>query len=177
MGGILATIITGFILWWLTGPLSPFVKHSSASHSEQGQSSDGKSSTDGSTTAGEPIKPEPVVELKAVIAISAFNLKSPINIGESTTSNFDVTNNGNATATGCQLIWNTPGLNGAKTSDQFNLSPGETKSFQLVSNSFDKDGTYNTEASVSCGNTTTVSDSKPLVVNFMMSAPKKFPDQ
>ena len=25
MGGILATIITGLVLWWLTGPLSPFI--------------------------------------------------------------------------------------------------------------------------------------------------------
>jgi len=24
VGGVLATVIAGFLLWWLTGPLSPF---------------------------------------------------------------------------------------------------------------------------------------------------------
>lgn len=182
LGGILATIITGVVLWWLTGPISPFVPKSSTEPVSAGQYNDGgsakteeatpdKEKSLGNTNNPPAVSDNPPVDQKAILTISKFNLVNPINIGQSTTGDFEITNNGNTTATSCQIIWKTPGLNGNKISEQFDLSPGETKKFQLVSNAFDKEGNYNTEASVSCSNSATISDSKPLVVNFMMSRP------
>ena len=161
VGGIIGTVLAGVLLWWLTGPLSPFMNKAEPSS---------KSGGDSYTPAKQ--EPEPVVpaEKKAEVVISGFNLKSPINIGTYTTCDFEVTNRGNETANACQLIWDTPGLNGTKTSDQFNLAPGEKKSFQLVSNEFHEQGTYVTKAHLSCSNTAQVEDTRPLVVNFMMKA-------
>jgi hypothetical protein len=99
IGGILAAIITGFILWWLTGPFSPF----NQSH----------------------------VVKKADVAITSFSLVNPIYTGTVTTCNFEITNQGSDTANGCQLIWETTGSNGTKTSDQFNLELGGKKHFPL----------------------------------------------
>ena len=168
MGGILGTVITGLVLWWLTGPLSPFVnktesstKASSADYTSSGKRVDPVRGTQGKDE-------EPPVEKKAEVLISGFNLKTPINIGTSTTCDFEVTNRGNENANGCQLIWETPGLNGNKTSESFNLAPGEKKSFQLSSNVFDKEGKYDLKAHLSCSNANQVEDTRPLVVNFMM---------
>jgi hypothetical protein len=171
LGGILATVITGLLLWWLTGPSSPLVHKSNVGGSDRtvqsGTSTNPVNPTDDSGSTDAPAKQQ------AIISISKFNVKSPINIGETTTCDFDVTNTGNATATDCQIIWETEGLNGNKTTEKFDLSPQETKSFELTSNPYNKDGTYNTVASVSSGNAATVTDQKPLVVNFMMSAPSR----
>jgi hypothetical protein len=161
VGGIIGTVLAGVLLWWLTGPLSPFVNRVEP-----------PPKTGGDTYTPTKQGPDPVVpvEQKAEVVISGFNLKSPINIGTYTTCDFEVTNRGNQAANGCQLIWDTPGLNGSKTSDQFNLAPGEKKNFQLVSNTFDKEGTYVTKAHLSCSNTSQVEDTRSLVVNFMMQA-------
>ena len=136
--GILGTIVAGFILWWLTGPLSPFKS-----------------------------KEHAVVDKAAHVVITQFNLKSPINIGESTSAEFEVTNEGNETATSCQLIWETPGLNGSAPSEQFDLKPGEKKSFSLGSASIKQEGTIITTARLNCGNSNSEKLERPLVVNFM----------
>ena len=156
IGGIIAAIVTGFVLWWLTGPLSPFV------HQPVNTVTNGKPVIQGNSTG--TIK-------QAIVTITKFQIKSSIYIGETTIGDFDVTNNGNITAIGCQILWDTPGLNGTKTSEQFDLSPGESKSFHLISNKFDKNGTFNTNASVSCSNAATVTDTKPLVVNLIIKKP------
>jgi hypothetical protein len=170
VGGILATIITGVVIWWLTGPLSPFT-----SHNQESQSSAATPATVAPSTVTAPVtstgtsRPEAQGQVQPDVVISNFVVKTPIAIGETTSSDFELTNRGNGKATGCQLIWNVPGPNGAKSSEQFDLEPGEKKAFNLVNNhQFDKEGTYSTTASVSCGNMSAKEEQRPVVVEFRM---------
>ncbi len=52
LGGILGTIITGLVLWWLTGPMSPFV------HKNTGNENNhvGTNAQDGATSTQNPNK-------------------------------------------------------------------------------------------------------------------------
>jgi len=162
VGGIISAIVAGVVIWWLTGVNSPFVS--------------GNQSTSGQSTSNHPIdpgstNPDPavIVPKGPKVVITMFNLKNPINIGETITAEFEVENEGDAVSNGCQLIWETPGLNGSKTSEQFDLQPGEKKSIELVSNIFDKQGTFSTNARLTCGNTETITETKDVIVNFMMN--------
>ena len=143
IGGIIATIFTGLILWWLTGPLSPFKTK------------------------------VPPPEKKPHVVITQFNLKSPIYIGQFTTAEFEVTNEGNSPAIGCQLIWETPGLNGSVPSEQMSLDPGEKKSFSLSSGAFTKEGTISTTARLNCSNSNSENLERPVVVYFMVKPPDR----
>ncbi|MEO7048357.1 MAG: hypothetical protein ABI091_23870 [Ferruginibacter sp.] len=147
--GIFGTILTGLILWWLTGPLSPFIPPKD------------RQDTPAPTS----------VDSKAKVVITDFTLKSPINTGEATTADFIITNEGTVKADACQVIWDTPGKNGAKTSEQFMLQPGETKSLHMVSNAFLNDGTFETKAHLNSGNAGQSDESRQLVVNSIPIGP------
>lgn len=75
VGGILATIITGLVLWWLTGPMSPFV-HKNIS---DGNNNGGTSAQNGGTSTQNQSKnekgnnqpnPVPVPEEKILVEAS-----------------------------------------------------------------------------------------------------------
>ena len=112
------------------------------------------------------------VELKADVAITYFDIKTPVAVNQSTTSDFEVTNKGNGKAEGCQLIWNVPGLNGAITSEKFDLEPGEKKTFTLTSNVFTSEGSFTTKAYLSCGNTDATEKDGLVVVHKISNAPR-----
>lgn len=182
LGGIVATIIAGVILWWLTGPGSiinkkqvPPTEVDGYSNPYTNQAVDtGKPAIKPSDINNNSNRPESVPkEKKAAVAITGFSVESPINVGETSSGNFEITNKGDTTATGCQLIWELPGLNNSISSDPFNLEPGEEIKFSLISNSLPQKGTINTIAHLNCSNTESINDTRPLVVRLMMS-PKRF---
>jgi hypothetical protein len=148
VGGILGTVIAGFLLWWLTND-----------HNNN------------KTVTPTSIENPPPPEKKAHVVISKFDLQTPINIGETATASFEVTNDGNDICTSCQLIWSVPaGLNNSLSSEVFNLGPGEKKIFTLTSNSIPENGNLTTTANLNCSNINAEKVERPLVVQFMMGA-------
>jgi hypothetical protein len=173
LGGIIAAIITGLVLWWLTGPQSPFIQHKEnkfGNAQQIGEKSEDKVPTapgkSGDLTGNLGNLDE---EKKPNVLLTRFDFANPIKIGETTAGDFEVSNKGNAAATGCQITWELPGLNGTKISDKFDLQPGEVKGIQLVSNSIGEKGTISTNARLSCSNNSDVVETKQLVVYMMMN--------
>jgi hypothetical protein len=151
IGGILATIIAGFVLWKLTN-------------------SNNRVTETPQKPADAYTEPKHAPEKKAHVTISTFNIKTPINIGESSTADFVVTNDGDEATTGCHLIWDLPGLNNSRNSESFDLAAGESKSISLISNSVPDKGDITTTAQVDCSNCSTEKVERHLVVQMMMNS-------
>lgn len=151
ISGIVGTVAAGFILWWLTNDHS---------HPQPGSST--KSDPVKYDTGSDPKQESP----KAVIEITRFDIKSPININESTSAEFEISNKGQAATTGCRLIWNLPGMNNNLTYGPVDLMPGESKSFSLGTNNLPDSGDIITTAFVECSNCNSQKTERHLVVEF-----------
>ena len=72
LGGIMATVITGLLLWWLTGPLSPFV-HKNTTTEQTKENTTSSEPKEGNTPSKKPEENkgnDPVPQEKIIVEAS-----------------------------------------------------------------------------------------------------------
>lgn len=140
VGGIVGTIITGVVVWWLThsgGPLNPIKP---------------------------PVEPE---EPKPRVVITEFHVDEPVIIPPDKTTKATITvyNENNITASQCKILWSSHGKNFSPIEmHDFGLPPNKSKTLIINSGIYRETGLYKSFVYVKCKNCTSDTVDKDISV-------------